>query len=435
MEQPKLTCATYETTAAYEANASALFSQFVTDLLKIEENNKRVIEVAKEEIALSDQEVKQTVAKLDKKAVKRHNIFLKTKLNTDIRAQETDLADRVHERLAYIEMFKNTEGFLHHNFDPTVKELYLLLSRQGRLNVRYVKLPKCWLSIGLFAGILEDLIVILRTPEQIGLGSSHLFTIKNIIEGIELFNIAEIAEGNPVRFLFITKLFEKSFEEISLTLERCVQSQGASRRIGIFKEPKVVTEENKENDDTFTTESVVTDTVYTHKFVPTRLYLYAIQGLYGNIVLDPRVTKTLTVDNTPPFGVHFTKEIIAMSIWGNKPNGKVVGGRVPPPGTICKFDRPIHGLTCVEYNERSFQIAASHTCIRDRMVHGINDAVSRPKYQAGLVINLKRLCEVLPCGAVKMNELGTLLVYEDIPFECLVECLHTNDDLDTFWRI
>jgi hypothetical protein len=69
------------------------------------------------------------------------------------------------------------------------------------------------------------------------------------------------------------------------------------------------------------------------------------------------------------------------------------------------------------------------------MVHGINDDVSRPKYQAGLVIDLEKLCHILPEGMVQINELTTLLVHDDIPHECLIACLYTDDDLNYFWRI
>ncbi len=73
--------------------------------------------------------------------------------------------------------------------------------------------------------------------------------------------------------------------------------------------------------------------------------------------------------------------------------------------------------------------------IRDRMVHGINDTVSRTKYQAGLVIDLVKLTSTLPRGSVQINELGTLLVHDDIPSDCIIELLHTPTQLNVFWRI
>jgi hypothetical protein len=140
----------------------------------------------------------------------------------------------------------------------------------------------------------------------------------------------------------------------------------------------------------------------------------------------------------PQFAVHFTKEPIAFAIW-NCVLVKAPRTREKDltPGFICKFDRAIHALTCVGKNSKSgkFQINPDKTGIRDRMVHGINDQVSRPKYQAGLVIDIYKLAGILPRGSVQINELGTLLVTQDIPHDCLLTCLISEEDLNIFWRI
>lgn len=157
--------------------------------------------------------------------------------------------------------------------------------------------------------------------------------------------------------------------------------------------------------------------------------------------LDPRVVTVLTpelckISNPPKYAIHFTKTPIALSIWNKETTkAKIPTKRELPEGCICKFERAIHALTCVEKNGERFQIFETHSGIRDRMVHGINDDISRPKYQAGLVIDLERLCNVLPEGMVQINELTTLLVHQDIPHECLIACLHRDDDLNYFWRI
>ena len=414
-------------------------NMFVSDLFKLEKDYHDENAAIRVQVSILDQMIK-TCDKSLMKELRRKSLELKTTLNLSIRSQEAKIADLVFQKLESMEAHK-VNGYLPDTFCNTVKELYLLLSRQGRLNVRYVKLPKCWLSIGLFAGILEELVVILRTPSQIGIGDTHLHTIADIIKGMRKFNAAEA--GNPIRFLFMTKLFERNEYEIQLCLEQCVQFQGESRRIGIYRENNNGDNNGDplESDNSQLKDVVVNDVVY----------LYAIQGVYGGITLDPRVVNVLTPETAPPFAIHFTKEPIALSIWNNTPtNGLEIGGKLVPSGTICKFDRPIHGLTCVERNSiqttpllRSsmgdtsdvFQIATTHTGIRDRMVHGINDTVSRPKYQAGLVIDLKRLCAILAPGMVMINELGTLLVFDDIPHECLITCLHTNNQLSTFWRL
>lgn len=186
-------------------------------------------------------------------------------VNEKIRRQEIIMADKVFDRILELELRKK-DGYLPEECVEEMKKLYLLLARQGRLNVRYLKLPKCWLKIGLYGGILEELIVILRTPSQTGIGKTHMHTIFNIVDGFKKFLLQENDEGKPNRFLFLTKLVTKySDESLSHVLRDCVKFQGESRRIGIY-------------DDCDTQET----------------YLYAIQGLYGGIILDPRVVTVLT---------------------------------------------------------------------------------------------------------------------------------------------
>lgn len=67
------------------------------------------------------------------------------------------------------------------------------------------------------------------------------------------------------------------------------------------------------------------------------------------------------------------------------------------------------------------------------MAHGIKTDVERPKYQAGLVIDVKRLVSTLPEGSVLMNEIGTLLVNADIPRDCLLYCIESEQDVEAFW--
>ena len=199
------------------------------------------------------------------------------------------MSDLIHDRLSQIEASK-IKGYLPESFCEEVKQLYLLLTRHGRMNARYNKLPKDWLRIGIYAAIMEELIVILRTPNQIGLGDKHLYTICEIIDGIKDFEKKK--ENKTIRFIFIAKLFAASdFSQITAVLEDCVRYQGLSKRIGIYI--------NKNTNE---------------------MNLYAIQGLFGGIELDPRVVRILTGEKDEPcFAVHFTKENIALSIWSQEP--------------------------------------------------------------------------------------------------------------------
>jgi hypothetical protein len=369
--------------------------------------------------------------KSDKKKWRGTSIAAKTDLNEYIRNQEKILSRKAFMRMFDLETMKSPDGFIADEYLDEIKGLYLFLSRQGRLNVRYLKLPKCWLRIGIYGGILEELIVILRTAYQIGLGDHHMYTIENVMDFIRSITPKK---DDDIRFLFLTMLNEKypeiNSKELTHLVTSAINFQGDSKRIGIY------------------ISSLLNN-------VP---YVYAIQGIYGDIIYDNRVVQTLDPSNydddkgivslglnfynnssnpIPLYAVHFTKETVALAIW-NKEVIKSSRTREQPlgPGSICKFDRAIHALTCiVKDSNGNFLIRNDMAKIRDRMVHGINDTVSRTKYQAGLVIDLVKLTSTLPRGSVQINELGTLLVHDDIPSDCIIELLHTPTQLNVFWRI
>src|SRR5574343_650997 len=94
-----------------------------------------------------------------------------TEYNEDYRAFEKEVSRMVYDRLSELEALKDADGRLA-GYDEAVRQLYLLLHEYGgRFNSRYVKMPGEWLSLGMMAGLLEDMIVVLRTPVQIGLGN------------------------------------------------------------------------------------------------------------------------------------------------------------------------------------------------------------------------------------------------------------------------
>jgi hypothetical protein len=341
----------------------------------------------------------------EQKKLRGEIINLNTEYNKTLRRFEKDFAKKIYARFCELEATK-VNGFIPDQHLDEVKNLYLLLPKLGRLSKRYLKLPKAWIKIGMYAGILEELIVILRTASQMGMGHKHLHTVEELQTAIRKYN----QEDLHLRFLFLTMLCEQSStEHVKKVLDDAIRYQDPSFRIGIFKDGK----------DTF---------------------VYAIQGIYGGVAYDNRVVKTVTPDNLseiPRFGVHFTKEQIANAIW-NRILVKAPRTRKKPltPGSIAKFDRAIHALTCVEKgDDGKMRIHADKTGIRDRMVNGINDTVNRQKYQAGLVIDIHKLSRAIPNGCVQINELGTLLVTEDIPPDCLVMCLISDEDLNTFWRL
>jgi hypothetical protein len=318
-------------------------ADFNAEIITIQEgistSEKQLVDA---KILNESKETKNNDTKRAVKSLRTKIMEAQNQVNEKIRAQEIVMADRIFDRILELDNQKNN-GILPDGCVDEIKQLYLLLARQGRLNVRYLKLPKCWLNIGLYGGILEELIVILRTPSQTGIGNTHMHTISNIILGFQRFLKQENDEGKPIRFLFLSKLITKHGDKITHILEDCVKYQGDSRRIGMYE-------------DASTT------------------YLYAIQGLYGGIILDPRVVTVLSpnlykMSNPPKYAIHFTKTQIALSIWNKEQTkAKTPTQRELPAGCICKFERAIHALTCVENNNGKFQIFASHSGIRDRMV-------------------------------------------------------------------
>lgn len=82
------------------------------------------------------------------KSLKREIMDKQNGVNESRSKQEMTMADNIFKRIVSMESEKK-EGLLPNNCVEEIKQLYLLLSRQGRLNVRYLKLPKSWLKIGM----------------------------------------------------------------------------------------------------------------------------------------------------------------------------------------------------------------------------------------------------------------------------------------------
>lgn len=389
---------------------------------------------------LHEEEKLNKYSKVETKTIRGKRISAQTFYNEMCRQLERDLSKWIYARLYVLEEFK-INGILPNVFIKESSKLYLFLcDNGGRFNSRYVKMPKDWPAIGLNAGLLEDLIVVLRTPGQIGLGNKHLYSLTELVEGFRKFLIREVKDPKKTwemklspRFLFLTHIIDSRFTDLSTIEEKYVDEllsdfdttykemelvhierlittailqQGNSKRIGVYKEDGEV-------------------------------FYYAIQGILGDIKFDPRVTKTLDVNNCPPLAVHFTKQQLALNIWNKVPTRvtKQTGRKEALPlGAICKFERPVHALTNVkQHSDGSYRIFNVDKDIRNRMAHGIRVTVERPKYQAGLVIDVPKLIKVLPAGSVKQNEIGTLLVNGDIPNECLLYCISTEEDVEIFW--
>ena len=161
---------------------------------------------------------------------------------------------------------------------------------------------------------------------------------------------------------------------------------------------------------------------------------------YGKLTYDPRTVNILTASSfddpsVSKLGVHFTKDIIAKAIWlKESTTNKRSKGREIPVGHIVRFDRVIHGLTCVVHENGEYKIAETHKGIHNRMVHGLYKENVRVKYESGLVLDIPKMVDLLPEGSVMINELGTLMVTQNIPHECIKSHL-SMDTIDSFWRV
>jgi hypothetical protein len=313
---------------------------------------------------------------------------------------QIDTRNRIIAVLKSYNKFK-ADGYLPDKYLDDIKQLYLLLlDIKDRYSARYQKTPFDWMCLGVDAGLLEDMVVVMRLTSQVGLPERHLISINELID---FFSDEKTVENYEHRFLFLIDFIKNnSKENISVHFSNLIKNQRESVRIGL----------------------------YTEKGVD---YFYSLQGLFG-VPYDPRVSTVVTPDNCPSYAIHFTVNPIANAIWNNETTYEQF-----PVGYICKprkrYARDIHGITQIQRNpDGSFEMKESHKFIRFRMVHGINDNVTKYKYQTGLIIDLKKLVNYLKPGSVVMNELTTMLCSEDIPRDCIIDLID-DKKIDPFWGV
>ncbi|MBA42651.1 MAG: hypothetical protein CMF62_01405 [Magnetococcales bacterium] len=361
---------------------------------KIFEIRKRDIEYV-ENKQIEIKELKEKLNSLDRKSnrslfvdIKRNYTEEGTDINNFIEMSNNKLIEEILDFMYQYMIFK--DKIITSN---DMCKLFLLLTELSRFTSRYKKIPKEWINIGFVGGVLEDLVVILRVSVQLNISKTHLVSNSELVAGLKKIE--------PERFPFVNKVVKMIDEDKLIDfIKECIILQGDSKRIGTYDK-----------------------------------YIYAIQGIYGNVEFDERVVTYLNdVKSAPRYGVHFTKCEIAQNIWDKiETKNSRSKGRIIPVGEIVRFDRVIHGLTCVEYDGKNFMIDDLMAKIRDRMVHGIG-VMERPKYESGLVIDIHKLIKTLPKDSIMMNEIGTLLVKENIPRNCIIELLK-DEKLDIFWRI
>jgi hypothetical protein len=338
--------------------------------------------------------------KYNVKDLKKEIIDSSTKLNKDLEENKNLLGMTIIDFLFDIENTKNN-GLLSETLYDMILDIYRILSSEcSRINVRYIKMPKDWILLGFMSGFLEDLVIVMRTLDQLNISNSQLVSLDNFISKFKL------DPNNFIRFPFIAKLLTQDNNLIKDYMSVAIKSQGKSKRIGIY-----IDENNIE-------------------------FYYSIQGLLGKLKYDNRLVITLTLDTCPLYAIHFTKSDIARKIWEKQITTTNKSDRELPIGTICKMQRSIHALTNIVLDEttKKFHIISSLKDIRSRMTHGIKENSTRPKYQSGLVIDVKKLTNILPYGNVQHNEIGTLLVHQDIPHSCIITLIDSEEDIEYFWK-
>ena len=366
-------------------------------------HNKNILNMQNEIGTLKTEfDSNSSLSKDDMKSLKGKINTLSNNLNTYVLNYQTTLGEKIISYLFELEKDK-IDGKLPVIFYKDILYLYNVLSSEClRNHARYVKMPKDWILLGFMSGFLEDLVVVMRTLSQTKISSTQLVMLSDLIQNYRKY----CEEDNSGRFPFITKLFSHDESLVREYIISSIKSQGRSRRIGMYT------------------------------YSDSNEFYYSIQGLLGNMDYDKRVVRTLTEDNCPTFAVHFTKSDIAQKIWNKEKTTSVKGHRDLPVGTICRFQRSIHALTNIsfDFDKKMYHIISSDKDIRTRMTHGIKDTDVRPKYESGLVIDLKKLIRTLPPGTVQINEIGTLLVNEDIPNSCILNLISTDEEIEFFWN-
>lgn len=336
----------------------------------------------------------------DIKNIKKQINILSTDLNKYIINHQQSLGNKIIDLLFELEKEK-IDGNLPISYYKDILYLYNILSSKcSRNHARYVKMPKDWILLGFMSGFLEDLVVVMRTLTQTSISKTQLVTLTDLVNNYEIYYIST----NSDRFPFITKLFKENIQIIRDYIVKAINSQSKSKRIGLYTD------------------------------VDNNEYYYSIQGLLGNMKYDLRVVKTINSDNYPKYAVHFTKSEIAKKIWNNEKTNSINTERELPIGMICKFKRSIHALTNINFNGTYYHIISYDKDIRNRMTHGIKETNYRQKYESGLVIDVEKLIHILPLGMIQMNEIGTLLVHQDIPHSCIINIIDTENDVENFWN-
>ena len=166
-------------------------------------------------------------------------------------------------------------------------------------------------------------------------------------------------------------------------------------------------------------------------------------GAYQGLQDSSRYEFLFEVPESSRFLTHMSKKDTTQQIYKRetiKVTRKVrraIGPLPSEPGFLCGMGRHLHTLGhCVLTS--GGHVAASQE-LRDKVKHKVTDhATNRDKYQAAIGIDLHKVYRHYPrlskTQVAGINELGTVLVFVDVPPDCLIWGKNGPIDAGTFWK-
>lgn len=345
----------------------------------------------------------------DKNRLKHEQLKLKRDLSSYLISMENRISYMVCTCLQNMETEK-VDGVLDQDTLMEVGDIYIMLSRWGKFNSLYQKIPHQLLCTGINAGILEDLLYVLRKPKAIGLKMKHIHSEKELVDTLNIYFTKTINTNTSTRLSFLNYLFKtQTYDGIIATLNKAIHSQYFVRRIGI-KQIKGTNE----------------------------MMYYAYNGLYYRIPYDIRVVRDIDVDHfmkqdPVKYAVHFMKKRVAIDIWNEEETIlRKSLKRKSQLGSVCVIEQSILATPVELLSYDNYIIHDSCKNMKKSLNYGLND-ISKSNYSGGLIIDLEKLWHEYRkhseyVSAIQMNELGLILIHYDIPSSCIVKCVYDDND-------
>jgi len=274
-----------------------------------------------------------------------------------------------------------------------VKELYELIIHT---NTQYQKIPIANLNHGYMCGLVEDLVTVLRTMSCLQISNKHIISIPDLINGFRHY-VEREPETGQYRFLFFSDFIARNIGESDKFFSNMLCIRGSYRRIG-----RCYAQTDRRE-----------------------IHMYAIRGLKG-IEPDPRVTERIMYCDHQ-YAVCFLNPDDAKAISLYKDQNEKVA-------IYCDAGAINANTDIIHINGHFF---ASQELKRNHctMIPCLSGSVSQQKRMSGLIIDIRMLLDLFASigGKVLRDELGSLQIYGDIPWHCVVALLE-DDEMSRFWE-